>query len=118
MAQIYQPLWQFVEKLTKTKAEPQHIAELQLIQGHIEALKYFADPDSYQEKIEVDFASWFEALITTLKTGWKCQHIAIQQTILIDKVLLHQALMMICFQQLFAEVQHFLNSKSILTSHA
>ena len=109
IVQIYQPLLQFVDKLKKVKAAPKFFDELSHIQGHIEALKYFADPDCYQDKIEIDFATWFEQLMATLKTTWKCQHISMQQAKFIDKVSLHQALMTICFQQLFAEIQDVLD---------
>ncbi|NDH08282.1 MAG: hypothetical protein EBY16_01460 [Gammaproteobacteria bacterium] len=109
VVQIYQPLLHFVDMLKTSKAAPKFIDELKLIQGHIEALKYFSDPETYQEKVEIDFATWFNELIFTLKTTWKCQHISIQETKLIDKVLLHQALMSICFQHLFSEIQYVLN---------
>lgn len=108
-AQIYQPLLQFVESLSKSTGESKYIGELRLIRGHIDFLKYFADPDSYHEKVAVDFPRWFDDLIFILKTTWKCQRISVQKTELIDKVMLHQALMTICFQQLFATIQDFIH---------
>jgi two-component system sensor histidine kinase KdpD len=107
--QIYQPLLSVVEMLGNTKAGLNYLSELHHIHGQIKALKYFSDPDSYQEKLAVDFPPWFDGLVQQLKPNWRCQQLRIDATPLLDKVLLHESLMKICFYQLFAEIQLELN---------